>query len=95
MQVVNMKHEKCDVVVDRTTKWGNPFRMVEDTHEERERVIQAYRVWLWQQIKTGKVGLIELAELRNERLGCWCAPKKCHADVLLNAAEWAHEQLMP
>ena len=95
MFVVNLKHEECDVVVDRSTRWGNPFRMAEDTQAERERVIQLYRVWLWEQIQGGKVGLIDLAKLKDERLGCWCAPKKCHADVLLSAAWWAHSQLEP
>jgi hypothetical protein len=93
--VVNMRHEKCDVRVDRRSKWGNPFVMAEDTPAERDRVVEAYRRWLWQEIKTGKVDLIELAQLGDKRLGCWCKPKSCHAEVLLRAADWAREQLEP
>jgi hypothetical protein len=93
--VVNLRHDDCEVFVDRKTKWGNPFRMEEDSPAERARVVEAYRGRLWKRVQSGEVALTELAGLRGMRLGCWCAPKQCHADVLLRAADWAHEQLQP
>jgi hypothetical protein len=49
----------------------------------REHAIKAYRDWLLQ-----KPILIAAAkeELRGKILGCWCAPKPCHGDVLLEVA---------
>lgn len=49
----------------------------------RERVIELYRTWLREQ-----PDLIERArrELAERDLECWCAPKACHADVLISVA---------
>jgi hypothetical protein len=30
-----------------------------------------------------------LEELRSKRLGCWCAPKACHGDVLIELLDRA------
>jgi len=65
------------VYVGRPSKWGNPFRMGVDG--TREEVIAKYREWL-----LGNERLMaDLEELRGKDLMCWCAPKPCHADVLL------------
>ncbi len=61
------------------SKWGNPFVMADDSDAERERVIQAYREWVVAQPAL----MSSLEELRGQRLGCWCAPKACHGDVLV------------
>ena len=61
------------------SKWGNPFVMANESDTERERVITAYREWVVAQPEL--VGSLE--ELRSQRLGCWCAPKPCHGDVLV------------
>ena len=93
MVAVNLKHQTCDVRVDRKTKWGNPFVMKNQSETERQRVIAEHKAWLWSEIKANRVTLDELATLHNKRLGCWCAPKACHADTLTKAAQWAHEKL--
>jgi len=31
-----------------------------------------------------------LPELRGKVLGCWCAPKACHGDVLVSLANAGH-----
>ncbi len=68
------------VLVDRTTKWGNPFRVGRDGG--RDEVIARYEVYLgWHPELTGS-----LHELRGRDLVCHCAPKACHADVLLRLA---------
>ena len=71
---------KGAVLVDRTTKWGNPFRL--ERESERAEVLQCYREWIVQQPQL----LRSLHELRGRDLVCWCAPKLCHADVLLEMA---------
>lgn len=87
-RVVHCKREPYDVYIGRPSKWGNPFKL---RHEDaRHVVLEQYRAWLMKQPT-----LIEAAkrELRGKVLGCWCAPKACHGDVLLeiaNASEGGH-----
>lgn len=66
------------VYIGRPSKWGNPFPL--RSFKSREDCIEAYREWLMT-----KPELIEAAkkELKGKDLVCFCAPKKCHGDVLL------------
>jgi hypothetical protein len=70
------------VYVGRPSKWGNPYRIGPDG--DRMMVIALYRRYLWQH----KDLLADLPELTGKRLGCWCYPHPCHAQVLV-AAWWA------
>ena len=79
------------VLIDRRTDWGNPFRIGADG--DRDTVIALYRDDLWHRIRTGNLGLEELAQLAGCRLACWCDPLPCHGHVLARAALWAEEQL--
>ena len=80
------------VLVDRRTKWGNPFRVSHGlTHAE---AVARYRVHLWRRIRAGEVPLEELAALDGCWLACWCVgDHPCHAEVLERAAEWAARAL--
>lgn len=84
--VVHCKKEPFDVLIDRRTKWGNPFRI--GTHGTRDEVIAKYREWLL----TKPDLLAELYTLRGKRLGCWCKPEACHGDVLVDLI---HEKPCP
>lgn len=79
------------VVIDRTTRWGNPFRIGRDG--SRADVIEKYKQWLWKQVQSKRILLRDLAELHGRTLGCHCAPLPCHGDVLARAAAWATERL--
>ncbi|MBO9427955.1 DUF4326 domain-containing protein [Sulfitobacter sp. R18_1] len=92
-RAVHLKRHEYDVRIDRRTRWGNPEPMANQSDRERDRVIAVYRDYLWDQIKKGKVTLEDLAALHGKRLGCHCAPKACHGDVLANAAQWAYAKL--
>ena len=81
-QVVN-----STVLIDRRTKWGNPFRISSGC--SREQAIARYREDLWRRIRAGEVSLEELAGLDGCWLACWCEPLPCHGDVLAKAAAWA------
>jgi hypothetical protein len=83
-EVVNLKTctdwgQPGDVKIDRTTKWGNPFPMRNEQY--RDHVIKQYRKWLAIQEFNGTLNIDELLDAK--RLGCWCAPRACHGDVLL------------
>ena len=69
------------VYIGRPSKWGNPFEIGKDG--DRDEVIGKYREWLFKQ-----PGLVAQAksELAGKDLVCFCAPKGCHGDVLLEVA---------
>lgn len=79
--VVDHRCAYYDVYIGRPEFWGNPFRIGRDG--PRGRVIAKYREWLLSQPE-----LVERAraELRGKVLGCWCAPRPCHGDVLAEVA---------
>lgn len=81
-RVVNKQSgEAFDVYVGRPTIWGNPFYISRDM--TRADCIAAYRDFLSRQ-----PGVVERAqrELKGKTLACWCAPKACHADILMRVA---------
>lgn len=79
------------VYIGRGSRWGNPFVM---RHEgERDLVCEQYRQHLWKQVQEGVVALTDLAQLHGKDLVCFCAPKRCHGDILEQAAEWAVNEL--
>jgi hypothetical protein len=57
--------------------------MADESDDERERVIAEYREWIVAQPEL----MASLGELRGLRLGCWCAPKRCHGNVLVELME--------
>jgi Domain of unknown function (DUF4326) len=60
---------------------ANPYRL--DPQVSREEVVSRYRAHL-----LGRPDLLALLpELRGKRLGCWCAPLPCHADVIAELAD--------
>jgi hypothetical protein len=78
--VVHCKRFRFDVYIGRPSKWGNPFSMKNE--QDRANVIQQYEEWIMQQPHL----LAALPELRGKTLGCWCAPRACHGDVLVRLA---------
>jgi hypothetical protein len=47
--------------------------------ERAARVIAKYRPWIVRQPAL----MAALHELRGKHLVCWCAPERCHAEVLI------------
>lgn len=47
----------------------------------RQEAIRRYRIWLWEQIRSGRISLEKLAAFHGERLGCWCALDPCHGEM--------------
>ena len=84
--VVNRRDSHFDVYIGRGTKWGNPFRTGRDG--TREQVIDQYRDYVVDKILTGEWTAGDILELKGKRLGCTCAPKSCHGDVLVEAIDY-------
>ena len=93
-KVVNVNNgDKCDVYVGRDTIWNNPEPLRNNSNNERKRVIEIYRLHLWECLVTGKITYQEILELEGKTLGCHCYPKLCHADVIVHAIKWIKEQI--
>jgi hypothetical protein len=80
------------VSIMRPSKWGNPFRI--GARMTREQAIEAYRVDLWNRIRSGEINLEDLDNLSVVDLVCCCTPKPCHGHVLERAATWANDMLL-
>lgn len=61
--------------------FANPYRV--DVDGSRAEVIEKYRSWLLGRQEL----LLKLPELRGRRLACWCSPKPCHAEVLIELVD--------
>ena len=65
---------------------GNPFTHILDKKTKadfivasRDEAIESYRNWILNQPQLLK----DLHELKGKTLGCFCKPKSCHGDVLV------------
>lgn len=82
-KVLNKYTDDCRnaVYIGRGSKYGNPY--VIDRDGTREEVVEKYRKYI-----EGYPELIALVKrnLRGKNLVCYCAPKSCHGDILLEIA---------
>jgi len=86
---VHWKLDHYDIDIRRPAKWGNPFKIGVDG--TRSEVIQKFEDY----VRSTPELLSDIEELRGKRLGCWCAPKPCHGDVLISLLdEIAYNKLM-
>lgn len=70
------------------SKWANPFK-IGPRDGDRHAVIEKYRQYI---LNTPEL-YDALGELQGHTLGCWCAPERCHGDVLIELyTYWASEQ---
>lgn len=71
---------KGAVYIGRPSKWGNPFVVGKDG--TRDEVIEKYINWL--SIQNNLLNQVD--ELTGKDLVCFCSPKACHGDILLEIA---------
>ena len=77
------------VYIGRPSKWGNPFRSGVDG--TRSEVIAKFKDHLYSSPELMR----SLPELIGKDLVCWCKPKACHGDILLQAViEYIREDLI-
>ncbi len=98
-KVVNLRLEKCDVKICRNQKgkipnppeygcFGNPFYL-KNVNDEKERaeVVDNYRKYFYNRIKTDQAFLDAVLTLKGKTLGCFCKqPNKevaCHGDIIV------------
>ncbi len=83
--LANLHHEKCDVPIDRTTIFGNPYDYLK-LGITRSECIRRYKVWFYNRLKDESFR-DKVLELKGKRLGCWCVPDLCHGHVILEYLE--------
>lgn len=81
--VVNCQKSEYDVYIGRPSKWGNPFKIGRDGN--RDEVCVMHWNWLVEKLSApdGRKPptFDEMQnELTGKRLGCYCAPLRCHGD---------------
>jgi len=77
VQVVNRRTHDFDDYIGRGSKWGNPFIIGHDGN--REEVCEKY----YDSLISSPHLLDALPELVGKTLGCYCAPKLCHGDMII------------
>ena len=83
--------------VMRGTPLGNPFKI--QGKQDRMTVLKRYRIWLWGKIKANDAevmkAIFEIGQYhlqgKTVLLECCCAPKGCHADIILAAIKWLYK----
>ena len=83
-RVVHCKRDGYDFYIGRPGKYGNPYTM--KTEDDRERVIKLFEEYARARISRDRAWAVDVWKLYGKRLGCYCAPKPCHGDVLLKLA---------
>ena len=70
--------EDNDVYIGRGSKWGNPFVIGKDGN--RSLVIERYIDYF----ENNEELIKDIEELKDKNLVCYCKPKACHGDYLIN-----------
>lgn len=90
-KVYNKRHRDIPrdaIYIGRPTKWGNRYSHLPGTlalfqTETRDEAVDKYEAWLRDQPEL-------VAEIKRVFKGksviCWCAPKRCHGDVIIKIA---------
>lgn len=78
------------IYVGRPTKYGNKFTHKSGTTathvvRNRDEAVEAYKSWILSPEQATLRDDIK-RELRGADLACWCAPLRCHAEILLEIA---------
>lgn len=72
----------------QASPFANPFRIGRDG--DREAVLRRYVNWLlYSEDRYARWAFQHARELRGKRLACWCAPERCHGDILAALADGA------
>lgn len=83
-KVVHCQKESYDVLIDRTTPFGNPWSHKDSTLAQfkvatRREAMDAFREHLKANVELQE----KIKPLKGKTLGCWCKPgNSCHGDII-------------
>lgn len=76
--------QRSFVYIGRPSIFGNPFRLRNPKDDqERAVVLDRFRQYFLERITTDTTFRAQVETLRGQDLGCWCAPRTCHGEVIL------------
>ncbi len=71
---------------------ANPYRLDPTRpREEQSEIFDQYKRWLWRRLSSDtpeRREIERLAGLPDGVLVCYCAPARCHSEVIRDAIEW-------
>ena len=99
-RVVNLYKESYDIYIGRPGRGvdgylGNPIRTGEvcpvcyKIHTEKGSTLPCYKVYLGFRVEADESFRTRLLSLKGRVLGCFCKPKACHGDIIV---EWLEKQ---
>lgn len=81
-EIVNKYHKvRYDVYIGRGSDFGNPYVIGVDG--DRDEVINKYREYFYNRIDKDPSFKLRVEGLRGKTLACFCKPKSCHGDVII------------
>jgi len=84
-RVVNKYKENYDIYAGRGSIFGNPFVIGKDG--DRGEVVEKFRVYFYDRIKNDESFRLSVLQLKGKILGCFCKPKSCHCDIIVEYLE--------
>jgi len=82
MKVVHCKKEPYDVYIGRFSIFDNPSVIGIDGN--RDEVLKKYQKYFQNRIANDVNFRKKILELNGKTLGCWCKPKTCHGDIIID-----------
>lgn len=73
---IGRRNDRCGF---KESPWANPYTITQETN--RDTVIALYKIYIEGHLASGRLSLESLKDAK--RLGCWCKPKRCHGDVIV------------
>lgn len=97
-KVVNLFKESYDVYIGRDNMgrgadkieigkrgWlGNPYHMKQNNELSRKIVLDKFKDYFYTRIKLDEEFRKAVHELKGKTLGCYCKPKSCHGDIIVD-----------
>ena len=83
-KVVNKYKDSYDIYIGRGSIFGNPFTLQLHTRAES---IALYKTYFYKELKENTAFADAVHKLRGCTLGCFCKPKQCHGDVIVEYLE--------
>lgn len=84
-KIVHCKREKYDVYIGRPSDFENKYRIGPDG--TREEVIEKYKVYFYKRLENDPVFKAKVRNLAGCTISCWCKPKACHGDIIIEYLE--------
>lgn len=92
--VVNLNFQKPDIKVCRPTAYGNPYTHLATLTtagfhvKDRDEAVNRFAEWFYSERGRALRQRATLEIPDGSTIGCVCAPKRCHADIIAGYLNW-------